>query len=70
MTTVTIKMLVTIEFDPAHQPAEHLGRDMQRVIEHGMGNGAFTSGTDATVESWKTEIIEIKEAPECNSHLN
>jgi len=62
MTTVTIKMLVTIEFDPADQTAESLGGDMKRVIEYGMGTGAFTSCTDATVESWTTEIIEVKEA--------
>jgi len=54
-------MLVTIEFDPADQTAESLGQDMQRVIEYGMGTGAFTSCTDATVENWSTKIVSTHE---------
>lgn len=60
MSTVTVKMLVTVEFNSEGDTAEELGRDMKRVIEYGMGTGMFTGSTTATVEDWRAEILETE----------
>lgn len=59
MKTVKYHIDLDIELDPAGLNDKEIKSMFLRAIGLGMGAGYFTSGTDATVEGWSTEVRKV-----------
>lgn len=61
MQNVKYHIDLDIELDQAGLSDKEVVSMFRRAIVISLGNGTFTSGTDATVEGWSTDVSRVEQ---------
>lgn len=59
MKTITYRLTLDVEFDPAGTDERDLKRNLHQVIRDAVNNGTLTGETPATVEKYSVKVENV-----------